>query len=326
MPSIPLRPAVLATFACALVAQGPRPAVRAVEDLLPASVYCVQRFAGLDACREGAARSPLAPIVQQFLGRLPADVREQRLEAHLEDLAGRMQLGLQQVGIRPADLQAVLRQPMALALGRLSVEGLGPSLALLVEEGEASAAIRRAVNALLQQLPQLGIECESADTTIDGLAVQHVTTNTGAPLFLGSVAGVFVVTNSRGLLRDCVAVAGGKQPSLATATRLAALRNGQAAPAIVSTFYNLRSITQMIVPHLPYEAEALGAALGIGALDDAYVAFGADPDGGHDEFHLGLQGQRSGLLKALVQAPCEPAFARACSPRPTPTPNCSAAP
>jgi hypothetical protein len=297
-----------------LVAQGPRPAVRAIEDVLPASVYCVQQFGGLEACRQGAAQSPLAPLVQQFLGRLPAEVREQRLEAHLEDLAGQLQQGLQQVGIRPADLQAVLRQPIAMAIGRLSIEGLGPSMALLIDEGEAAAAIRRTCNALMQQLPQLGIETRIAAATIDGLAVQQVTTATGVPLFLGSLGGVFVLTNSRGLLRECIAVANGQQPSLAASTRLGALRGKQAGPALLSTFYNLRSITQMLVPHLPYEAEQFGAALGIGALDDGYVALGADQAGGSDRFQLGLQGSRTGLLKALVQAPCELSFARACSP------------
>ena len=311
MPSLLIRSVVLGSIASAVLAQGPRPVVRAVEDVLPASTYFVMRFGGLEACRTAAARSPLAPIVQQFLGKLPDEVREQ-IDQPLDQAAAQLQHGLQRLGLRIDDVRAIARQPMAFAVGRLSIEGFGPSVALLIEEGDADEAMKRSMGALLQQLPRLGMEMDVARTGSGGSGLQ-LQVRGGPVIFQESVGGVFVLTNSRGLLQECKEVAAGKQPSLAASTNLQRLRAQLPAEALVSSFVNVRRLLDSFAPHLPYEAEQYADALGVGGIDDYYTATVGHDAGGTDVWQLGLRGQRTGLLKALVQAPCDLSFARACS-------------
>jgi hypothetical protein len=95
----PIAPATVAVPAGALVS--PRPAPRSLEELLPDSTYAVCRFGGLAACRTVAAELPMAAVVQAFLQRVPAAVREQRIDPQLAAAVDRVQWAIQQAGIRP---------------------------------------------------------------------------------------------------------------------------------------------------------------------------------------------------------------------------------
>ncbi len=307
---IPFRVVLAASFGSALFAQAPNTNARAVEDVLPASTYAAMRFGGLGACKQAAQGLPMNPVVQNFLQRVPAEVRGEHLDKQLEFAAQHVQSALQHVGIRPADLRTVLGQPMVLAMGRVSIEGMGPSVALLVEEGNAGDALQRVVEAGLQLLPH----ATAVATDIGGVAVRTVQIEDGPPVFMASIAGHFVATNSRGYLKEVAGVAAGKQPGLARTTALTDLRGRLPAPALAALFVNLQSVMSAFEPHMPYEADDFAQALGMGRLDSMYAATTASAHGGSDVLHVGMRGSAHGLMKALVAAPADLAFARACSP------------
>ena len=147
------RLAVACSFGLALSAQSRPSAPRPVEDVLPPSTYAAACSAGLAAHVEAANGSSLAPLVRQLLEQLPSELRERFVEKELTRLADQVQADLQRDGWRPADLRALLARPMALAIGRLTIEGMGPSVALVVDEGDAGPALRRVRDLVLRQLP-----------------------------------------------------------------------------------------------------------------------------------------------------------------------------
>ena len=128
-----------------LCAQAPKPVARTVEDVLPASTYAVARFGGLEACRESAGAVPMSAIVNAFLAKIPAETRSQYFEKGLDDAAEHVQGFLQHLGVGAADLRAVLSCPMAIAMGRLTIEGRGPSVALVMDAGDRQAAVERVI-------------------------------------------------------------------------------------------------------------------------------------------------------------------------------------
>ena len=305
----------LATIACATaaVAQAPLPP-RSVEDLLPESTYAVMRFGGLDACQQAARQWPLTEMVQTFLSDVPAEVREEHLERQLDRIANRLRRGLQRANVRPADVRSLVGQPMALAIGRLSIEGMGPSVALLIEEGDHGDALRRCAAAALLQLDRMGVGQQQSDCDIGGTSWQRVDIEDGPPIFFGSVAGNFVISNSRGYLRELTAVANRQQPALMSDDHLAGLQQRLPAPALASWMINTRSLMSVLAPHMPYEAGDYSEALGIGQLDVIYGATTATGNAGCDFLHIGIGGSESGLMKALVAKPVDLSFARICSP------------
>lgn len=305
---------VLCLTLCSLgVAQAPHVAPPATDDVLPASTYASVQFGGLSACRRSATAMPLAVLVDNFLKRVPAETRATRVDQSLDHAAQHLQHHLQQVGLSAADLRAVLGQPMTVAIGRLSIEGMGPSVALVIEEGESAAAIGRCTAAIENLARQFGAGIVFDDVKIGDLTVRHATMPDGPPVFLGSVGGYFVLTNSRGQLREIADVVRGVQPGLARTTRLADLRRRLPQPALASVFVNTASVASMLDAHLPYEAAAFGAALGLGQCDALYAGTTASARGGSDVVHFGLGGSERGLMKALVAQPADLGFARLCS-------------
>jgi hypothetical protein len=310
MTVMPLRPMLALAVCSALSAQAPR-LQQAAEDVLPASTYAVARFGGLSACSEAAAAMPLAGLARTFLQRVPERVREVQVERMLDHAAQHVREVLQRAGLRAADVQALLRQPMALAVGRLSLEGLGPSVALVIEEGEHGDSIARCVQALEHAASQAGITVGA--TKVGDLAVRQALHHDGPPVFAASVGGFFVVTNSRGYLRDLAEVVRGTRPGLAATSRLPELRRRLGAPALASMFVNTAVFGSMFAPHLPYEAADLGAALGLGGVDALYAGSAASAHGGTDVLHMGVGGSERGLMKALVAKPADLGFAHMCS-------------
>jgi hypothetical protein len=186
-------------------------------------------------------------------------------------------------------------------------------VALVIEEGESAAAIGRCKAALENLARQSGAGIVFDDVKIGDLAVRHAAIAEGPPVFLGSVGGYFVLTNSRGQLREIADVVRGVQPGLARTSRLADLRRRLPQPPLASVFVNTASVASMLDNHLPYEAAAFGAALGLGQVDALYAGTTASAQGGSDVIHFGLGGSEHGLMKALVALPADLGFASLCS-------------
>lgn len=276
---------------------------------LPASTYAAVQFAGLDACRRATAASPVRPLVEQVLHDLPDELRTRFFEQGLDRAADELREGLEQAGLRPGDVRDLLARPMVLALGRLTLEGKGPSVALLVDEGPARGARERCWDALTQRMLQK--TSVGGAVSIDGVAVQHLRLPSGPPLFVGTVGGAFVVTNSRGYLQELAAVAAGAD-SFADSPMLCRSRTQAPGEALLSLAVDTRWAASMLQPLLPYEAAAFAEALGLGAVDGfvATSSFGAA--GSCDLLHLGVAGSPAGLTRALFAGPLDLSFLSAC--------------
>lgn len=297
-----------------VVAQAPQPPQRSAEDLLPASSYAALRFGGLAACRAATEQLSMTAMVAPFVARLPAELRAEHLERWLDRAADGLRDGLQRAGVRPTDLRAIAGQPMALGVGRLTIEGMGPSVALLIEQGEHREALWRVFETAVQRLSNLPVAVDVSATEVAGCAVRAVRIANGPPLYAGTVGDAFVVTNSRGYLQELVAVAAGRQPGLAAATRLGALRRQLPAPPLASWLVHTGAVFESFAPHLPYEAGDFADVLGLGRVDLVYGALAAAHGDGTDFLHVGVGGSERGLAKALVAAPVDLSFADACSP------------
>lgn len=306
------RPALAFAFAFAaalpLAAQAPAP--RATETILPDSTYAVLEFGGLAACRSAAEALPASAMVRDFLQRLAPDVRADHLDDALEQAAATVRQQLARSQLRASDVRAVLGRPMALAVGRLSIEGLGPSVLLAIDDGPHRRALNRVVQWGAERLARIAGGGETGEVEIDGSRFHSLRLAEGPTLFAGSVGPCYVVTNSRGYLRDALAVHAGRRPALAAGGRLAALRRELPAPALAAVLLNATTVMASLAPHLPYEASEWADALGLGAPDVLYGAMTA----GADLLHIGIGGSERGLCKALLAGAVDLDFARACSP------------
>lgn len=300
-------------FAAVAVAQTKTPQL---EDLLPASTYAVLRHGGHQAMARAIDAMPMAGVVRDFLAKLPAELRASRFERGLDEGVEQIREVLQHLSLAGGDLRSLLSKPIVLAMGRLTLEGMGPSLALLLEAGDERAAFDRCWQALERQLAQHGVPVQAAAEEVAGMPVRTVRFGLGTPpVFVGEVAGALVVTNSRGYLAEIGRVARGQQPALSR-PEVAGLQRVMAelpGPALGSLFVNLRSVMAMFDAHLPYEAAELARALGVAGLDSLYYGFAASRLGGCDLVHLGIPGSQDGLCKAVVGKPVDLALARLCS-------------
>jgi hypothetical protein len=301
------RLAVACSFGLALSAQSRPSAPRPVEDVLPPSTYAAACSAGLAAHVEAANGSSLAPLVRQLLEQLPSELRERFVEKELTRLADQVQADLQRDGWRPADLRALLARPMALAIGRLTIEGMGPSVALVVDEGDAGPALRRVRDLVLRQLP--GRDRQVDEVRIGDHTAQVSRAPEQPPLFTASIGGYFVATNSRPYLRELAEVLAGA-PAWTKTSRLGALRAELGERPLVSAFVDARQLTSWLQPMLPYETAAYADVLGLGAIDAIYAATTTSSD----HVHIGLGGSARGLCKAAWSQPVDLSFVGACSP------------
>lgn len=307
-----LRSITVAAMTTLVAAQSVQIHPKTVDDLLPASTYAAMRFGGLDACRQATGQLPMTSIVKSMLGAVPPEMREEFLEGRLDMAADHVRNALQQHGVKPSDVRAMLGQPMTWAMGRLSIEGMGPSMCLVVEEGNQRQAINRCVRAGLNVVRRFVDDVKVESVEIAGTPFYHVLIE-GVPIFAGSIAGNYCISNSRGYLREVIEVAGGHKPGLVATTAVAGLRQQLPAPPLAAYTINASSIMDMLTPHLPYEAADLSDALGLGRLDLIYAAITASQSGGTDMMHVGIGGSEKGLAKSLVAAPADLAFAKACS-------------
>ncbi|MFT4842587.1 MAG: hypothetical protein ACI8UD_000705 [Planctomycetota bacterium] len=307
-----LRSITVAALTTVVAAQSIQIHPRSVDDLLPTSTYAAMRFGGLDACREATGQLPLVQLVTTFIGEVPAEMRAEFLDSRMDMAVDHVRGLLKQQGLNPSDLRALMGQPMTMAIGRLSIEGMGPSVCLVIEEGNERQAINRCVRVGLNVLRRFAGDVQVEQIKIADASFYHATVK-GTPIFAGSIAGNYCISNSRGYLKEIAAVAAGKQKGLTAMSNIAALRQQLPAPPLAAYTINARSLMDMFEPHLPYEAADMADALGLGRLDLIYGAMTASQSGGTDLTHVGIGGSESGLAKSLMAAPAELGFAKACS-------------
>ncbi|MBL9078309.1 MAG: hypothetical protein JNL08_12440 [Planctomycetes bacterium] len=300
-----LRSPVLFLFGCALAAQA---APRDPAALLPTSTYAVVRFGGLGACRTAAGELPASALVLGCLARLPAEVRQRHFERGLDEAAATAQDLLQRSGFAPEDVRAVLGRPMALAVGRPTLFGMGPSICLCVDQGSSEAAFARCRAALRDLVAANLPGVAFVEERIDGLDVELLQVPEAPPLYVAAIGGQLVLTNSRGYLGEVAAVAAGQAPSLAS--RLAEAPDAAAGPLLAGLFVDAGALAASLAPHLPYEADALADALGLGAPSTIAASCRA----GLDRLQVGIGGRADGLCKVLLRGPTRLDFAAACSP------------
>jgi hypothetical protein len=302
------------------------------EALLPVETYAVARFGGLAAAKEAMQALPMAKLLDEFVAGLPADTRQTRVEDGLDRAAAELRREVVNLGLQPGDVHALLSRPMALACGRLTFDGIGPSVALLVDVGPHREAIERCLSVLQQMLPFAGPQPEFAGPEWQGAAIRQLSGGEGMPTvyaaqlgaagqglpavyaaYAGLRGGQVVVTNSRGYLRDILAVAAGRAPALASLPVPTQVATMLPAQALAALFLNTRSLVRMFEPHLPYEAQDYADALGLGALDGLYLGSTATAAGGCDAAYLAVSGSRAGLFKAMVGQPVDLGLAALCS-------------
>lgn len=297
----------------ALPAQAPAAVPRPIEDVLPASTYGCLQFGGLGACVRAAGQLPAAQLIENFLANVPSETRERNLEFWLDRGAEHVKHALQQQGISPGDLRAVLACPAVVGLGRPTIEGMGPSVALVLDAGNHIDSIRRVVGAIEAMGEREGVLELAGDSEIGGIAVRNWRIEDGPPIFVGELDGRFLLTNSRGYLREIGAVASGQAPCLAADSTLGKVRKHLPGNTLASFFANTGPFCAMADPVLPYEIGQWADVLGVGRLSGLFAGTSAGAHGGTDVLHIGMRGAADGLLKVAASKPVDLSLAAACS-------------
>ncbi len=308
-------------LAAALVAavvpgQAPKSLPRSASDLLPPSTYGVVHFGGLDRCVANAREWPIAEMLGTFVGNLPDEVRQQHLDEGLDRAAQQVRRALERVRVSPEEVRRLLRCPMTLAVGRPTIEGMGPSVALLIEEGESGETIDRLLDHAGSVLTQRGATLR--DETVAGLPSRVIEVPSGPPVFLARFAGHRVLTNSRGMLGEMAAVHGGNARGLAALGELRARLGGD---PVLAAYANTSVVTQMLEPVLPYEAGDWADALGLGSLDALFAGFGARRMAASTSCTSGSPGGPTGCSRRRPTSR-QPSTSRTTAP----TTRCSSAP
>ena len=254
-------------------------------------------FGGLDRCTSAVNGHAAATLVKSFVEGIPAATRDARVTAMLEQRAAQVRDGFAQSPLQLSAARALLRRPMAIGLGRPTILGIGPSLALVVDEGNSGAEIDALLSQLASARPeptrvQKGSAAGVACTLVEG---------EGMPtLYAVHHDGAFVFTNSEGYLREILAVRSQQQPSLAAGSSLGSQRARLLEDPLVEMFVNVAPMLPMVEPLLPYEAADFGRALGIESLGGAYLAAGPSSAGTVETIDIQVRGNKDGLLKAAL--------------------------
>lgn len=254
-------------------------------------------FAGLDRCSEVVKGHAAASLVKSFLDGLPQQVRDERVTAMLDQAAAQMREGFAQSPLSLAAVRALAQRPMALGMGRLTIQGRLPSLALVVDEGGVGTQIDAVLDQLVAARPE---PTRIKAGTAAGLSCRLVEGDAMPTLIAAHHDGIFVLTNSEPYLREILATRRGEKPSLAVATPLGAQRARLLEVPLVEAFVNAAPMSQMVEPLLPYEAADFGRALGIESLGGAYLAAGPSGQGTVETIDMALAGAADGLLKAAL--------------------------
>ncbi|MGE3174782.1 MAG: hypothetical protein AB7O97_19285 [Planctomycetota bacterium] len=283
------------------------------QDVLPASSYAAAAFCGLERCTGSVDAHDAAAMVRQFLQRLPDETYQRHVGTWLTRISTQLRRGLERGGVSPTSVRALLQRPMALGVGRPTLRGMGPSLALVIDEGEAGADIDALFDLLAQVLRHEEPELREEPLQLEGAAVRMLRGGQLPTVMLAHGRGLAVLTNSEGYLREILSTAAGRQPGLAKSSALAASRDRLGAAPLVEVFVHTQPVVSMLDPLLPYEAAELGRALGVSSLDGIYAAMAPSGGGTVETLDLMLRGDPSGLLKAALSGGADLGAAAFCS-------------
>ncbi len=254
-------------------------------------------FAGLERCSEVVKGHAAASLVKSFLDGLPQDVRDERVNAMLDQAAAQLRAGFAQSPLSLAAVRALAQRPMALGIGRFSIQGMGPSIALIVDAGTAGAEIDAVIDQLIEARP---LPTRVKTGTRAGIACRLVEGDQMPTLIATHDNGVFVLTNSEGYLREIISTRRGDKPSIAAGAVLGAQRARLLEAPLVEVFANVAPLLPMLEPLLPYEASDFGRALGVESVGGAYFAAGPSGLGTVETVDVALLGAEDGLLKAAL--------------------------
>ena len=299
--------AVAIAFAVPLAAQGgTATSKRAPQDCLPASSYFAAGFAGLEACSRALTYHDAAKLVVDFVGSVPQQARE-NLDRHLEQAAEHVRRALAQADLPAATLRAVLQRPMALGVGRMTIRGMGASVALLVDEGDATTQVDALVDWVVH-LAQQYVQVNVGKKQVAGADCRTLEFADAPTIVLARTRGLFVVTNSEPYLAEILACERG-QPSLAARSTLGVQRKDLGGTPLVEVYSNTAPLLAAFEPFLPYEAAELGDALGVRSLGGVYGGIATVGGGTAEMFDLAVEGSAHGMLKAAFAGPADLAAA-----------------
>lgn len=282
----------------------------AVQDSLPDSTLMMAAFGGLERCTGAVRDHATANLVQELLKLVPPELLESQLGSKLDEAADGIREGLAQGSLSPTVIRNVLQRPMAIGMGRLTIRGMGPSIALVIEEGNAGADLdklvddviaSRALPARLGKATAAGVECR----TIEGEDMPTI--------YIAREQGRWILTNSEGYLAEILATCRGKQASLLQGTSLGASRARLQGTPLVEVFANSKPLLPMLAPMMPYEAAAIGEAIGIESVGGLYLAAAQAGDGTVETIDVQLPGSSGGILKAALAGAADLEAAAFCS-------------
>lgn len=281
------------------------PAQHDLANAFPPDSWAYVDLAGLDQQTQTFHSARLVGLMRQILGPEGAH----NLEAMLHERGGpqlsEAQRALARLRLDAGQVRDVLAGGLALGVGRPTMMGSNmlPSMALIaaVGDGKAARAISTAAEQILaHQAPNLA---RSAQTIAGAEFVRLDLPRAQGQVLYGFHRGYYLLSNSPGYLADCMAAISGQAPSLAQNAGLARSRAKLRGTSMASLFVNAQQFGAGIAPLLPYEADAIGKALGISGLPNLFVGFGHDGKSSCDLFELALPGATDGLLKALLHKP-----------------------
>jgi hypothetical protein len=282
-----------------------------IEDVFPASSWALVRFAGLAECARAADRLGLVRLGKASLDEAGPELRA-AVESALQRDVPQWHRALEDAGLEPAVLRAVLANPIAAGVGRPTFFGgtPWPSVALALDvtgcDREAASLIEFVEQCVRQQTPDV----ERTTVEVHGTSMAFL----AAPRRSGEVAHArsgryLLLANCASYLRECLATCRGELPSYGDSAAYRESRERLPEAALVNGHLSLEPLW-FTRPFLPYEVTDVFDALGLSALDG--VSFALATDGGLDVAHLGIEGPDSGVLRSALGRPASLGAAALC--------------
>ncbi len=319
MPRNRLLPFVLAAFAAApLAAQAGKTSTRAAgnqrlpQDCLPTSSYLAAAFGGLDGCSAAVSSHEAARLVLAVLPKLRPEITAE-IDKGIERSVQEVKSHLAEAGISAGVLRAVLRRPMALGMGRITLRGMGPSLALVIDEGPAAGDVDAFVQTAMDLLQKRDDDFSIGEADSAGIHCRTLAHAKGPTVMFARMGGMYVITNSEGYLAEIAAVQNGQAAPLAAKSTLAAQRAELGTAPLLEVYAHTGPLFAMVEPLLPYEAAALGDALGVRSLGGIYAGVGSLRGGTAEVVDLAIDGAAGGMLKAAFAGKADLGAAEYCS-------------
>ncbi len=264
--------------------------------VLPASSWAVARFGGLAACQKAGEQAGSIRLSRMLLDRGLQKWIEGRLGRQAVDPVLMLRDQIEALGLDRNNLREVLQGPMALGVGRPVYFGKAalPSLVLAIDVGGREAAAEKFVADVARELAQRVRGVTGQERQIAGrkaLVLSHERAS-GSISFVRN-DGLLLVSNSPMYLAECLATGTGQD-------RAFWQRGGAdvAAKPLLAVHLNVQPFVGWLGGLVPYEFDALGAAVGISAVQGLSLTLDVNGPCGQDVLRLACAGNQQGLLPA----------------------------